>query len=469
MEQDGQQVPRVTAHLSIGGTHKRIDDMVAAIRGPVRQEALRRIGERGLTILRQEMPEGKTGDLRAKAQFAIFQDSAHKFTVGWWSSARTSDGKFKDKIVDQGKGQPDRTKASPGRYVPAIGRRLLNRPNPKWQERHGKGLYHGTRGTKALTEGIKPYGPTQYIALIKEALRHFGKSYDKLMTDPREHDTVMRYKSFRGLIKELKRKKSYSSLVYASLERSVTFDYAHGGPEKLTMALQIAGVDLYDISNYITERFGAPTILEIRGMEWKYGAGHGYGGDDYIGGEDPTDIIMGTNVPKEYVHRAALGGRPRRKLTTREQAAGYARAKGWEFPAETKVYRDLYDPPEHEIKMFSPRGLYEEDLGPGEVDPTISLISVRGKRSKRWERFIELHEFGHAVDWARGGRSADWPPSQAKEEFAQIFAREAGKGKYAGVGWHPGSKRTPFYRRSARKIRRIVEPIMNEVMEAHNV
>jgi len=66
--------------------------------------------------------------------------------------------------------------------------------------------------------------------------------------------------------------------------------------------------------------------------------------------------------------------------------------------------------------------------------------------------------------WKKMGFKADRPTGIQYDEY--------GGGNLIvnyRIGMHPGSKRTPFYRRSARKIRRIVQPIMTEVMEEHNV
>ncbi len=385
---------KVRIDVQMGPIRGWIDDLINDIRGPVKRAFLEEMGKTGLEILREEMPEGKTGKLRAGAKYEIFLESEDRSSVGWWSDARTSDGKRLDIIVDQGPGQPDRTKASPGRYVPAIGKRLINRP--KQSER---GLFHGTRGTAGLIQGLRPYGPKQYISIIKEALRHFGKDYDKLMRSKRVHDTYIGNYTFKKLMKEVSRKRSYTSMVYGTTDIGLAYEYADAGPEKLRIILGIADVGTYAIDKYLAERFGPPTILELRDVVWEAKSHKALGlVEEAIGGTHSwdQDIVLGARVPKEYVHRAALGRRERKMLTSREQAAQYTEARGWEFPAESKDYMAALDIPGTE----------------------------RGK-----------------------------------------FMEEAGRGKYRGVGWHPGSKRTPFYSRAFRRIKQEAGRVLEAALE----
>ena len=75
------------------------------------EKIVRRLGEKGLVILREEVPVGATGRLRASCWVEV---SKHTAKVGTNMPY--------DKYVD-GEGK---TASSPGRYVPAIDKRLVN-------------------------------------------------------------------------------------------------------------------------------------------------------------------------------------------------------------------------------------------------------------------------------------------------------------------------------------------------------
>ncbi len=461
-------MPKVTANLSIGGFHKRIDVLVDAVRGPVRAEALRRIGERGLTILREEMPEGKTGDLRAKATYAVFQSSQHKFEIGWWSSAKTSDGKFKDKIVNQGKGQPDHTASSPGRYVPAIGKRLVKgrqggiglgiQAVREWAQQKGLKMpfkrpkitkmpivYYDTPSGQAdaiyvSIENTRPYqlidrnppkGQFRKATPIHPGdiamSTHKPVSYDPVSYDSRLvlHDddriAVMSFHEHVHAIIDYNIK--YGTKDQKNIAHTLRWrmpDYATISEQQNEPAIEVyLKREQMLVPAYARQR--AMTRLRKRG--WTVKSGLGPYGDDYIEGEGEQFVIEKANVGMAHV-TIYPGGR------------------------------------EAKIEMLEARGEWRKGRGRetyNEVKGALKLMGV--KKLSAWS------EEEPAGFWRKMGMKQDRPKGISWNQYGGGDLTVG----LTGIGIHPGSKRTPFYQRAARRIHPVAKGIMIEVLEAHNV
>lgn len=203
--------------------------------------------------------------------------------------------------------QNDGTKPSPGRYVKAIDRRLVNPPGPGV-------IYHGTRGTKALERGLMPLGAKRYKSMIKEALKHFGKEYKKEIRSRKKHfdfETTLAQQ-----MRDIKHEASFSSRVYGTRDLGTAFEYAESGPEKIRRALETVGIYTGEINRYMDMKFGHPIVLQIRGI--KPLLGQHYGDDGGIAEEMGMDLILGKFVSKEHISRISRKTAERAGLSDEE-------------------------------------------------------------------------------------------------------------------------------------------------------
>lgn len=90
-----------------------------------KDEIFTKAGPRGIELLAAEAPK-RTGKFAGNFQFDRTGDR-----MWWFNPTRTEDGILLDLLIDRPPGGPDRTRASPGRYVPAIGKRLVSTSSTK--------------------------------------------------------------------------------------------------------------------------------------------------------------------------------------------------------------------------------------------------------------------------------------------------------------------------------------------------
>jgi len=115
-----------------------------------KEELFTELEPKGLEILEEEAPKN-TGNFSKN-----FESKKDETRLWWFNLTETEDGILLDLILDNSAGGGDRTASSPGRYVPAIKKRLVNTELSARQQAYRQAKKEGLSGARAaLTVPVK--------------------------------------------------------------------------------------------------------------------------------------------------------------------------------------------------------------------------------------------------------------------------------------------------------------------------